>query len=439
MSSKLSEILISQEGVPGNMTLRSFVPSAPKNLEETGLNRIFLEDLICKIILTHGALSGYEISRNIALPLGIIADILFQLKQRMILAYQDTAGVNDFTYILTETGKEKALLACEQTAYTGAAPVIFSEYLKSVDLQTIQDENPSENELREALKNIVLPDHFYDLLGPAINSAKGLFLYGAPGNGKTEIASRIADCYSKTIYIPKTLLVEGHLIQLYDPRCHVQVAGAENRNRDARWVHIKRPAVMVGGEMDLNSLEIGYNSQTGICEASLQLKGNGGVFVVDDFGRQKIGPDTLLNRWILPLEKSIDYLTLPDGSKLQVPFNAFLVFCSNYDPGTLLEEAFLRKIPYKIRMEDPDEQAFASIFRANAEQIGVEYNNESVEYLIQQYYRNGRNMRGCHPRDILRQLVNIAKYERRNPEMNRADMDRSVQLYFSVMDSAITI
>lgn len=437
MSGKLSDILISQQAETGCHRPADFVPHSPRNLEETGLNRILIEDLICKLILTHGSLSGYQISRFIALPLPVIADILYLLKQRMVLAYQDTAGVNDFNYILTESGKEKALLAREQSAYTGAAPVIFSDYLKSVDLQTIQDENPDEKDLRAALKNMVLPDNFFDLLGPAINSAKGLFLYGAPGNGKTEIASRIAGCYSNTIYIPKTVLVEGHLIQLYDPRCHVQVEEADRKNHDARWVHIKRPAVMVGGEMDLDSLEIGYNSQTGICEASLQLKGNGGVFLVDDFGRQKIGPDTLLNRWILPLEKSIDYLTLPDGSKLQVPFNAFLVFCSNYDPSVLLEEAFLRKIPYKIRMEDPDEQAFVSLFRMNAAQMGIDYKPESVEYLLNQYYRVGRYMRGCHPRDILRQLVNIAKYKRKTPEMSREDMDRAVQLYFAVMDSAV--
>jgi len=442
MKLTLSEILQSPQARQGQDERESFFPTSPKSLEDTGLNRILVEDLICKLLLAHGSLSGREISRYIALPLQIISDLLYELKQRLILAYQDVAGVSDFDYVLTETGREKALLARQQSAYMGAAPVPFAEYLKSVESQVIQNEQPNEAQLRQALNGLILPEDFYGLLGPAINSAKGLFLFGDPGNGKTEVATRIAECYAETIYIPKTLLVEGHLIQLYDPRCHIQVddvPGDEDKGKiqDLRWLHIKRPAVVVGGEMDLDSLEIGFNGQTGICEASLQLKGNSGVFVVDDFGRQRIGPDKILNRWILPLEKSIDYLTLPDGSKVQVPFNAFLVFCSNYDPSKLLEEAFLRKIPYKIHMGDPGEKEFITIFRQSAEKMGIQYDSDLADYLLTKYFRGIRNIRGCHPRDILRQLTHIARYENREPEMTRSDLDKAVQLYFSVMDGSL--
>ncbi|WP_136805708.1 AAA family ATPase [Desulfosediminicola flagellatus] len=438
MSLTLRDILNSQKVKSESDAITPFLPMTPVSLEETGLNRILVEDLICKLLLAHGSLSGREIARLLALPLKIISDLLYDLKQRLILAYQDTAGVNDFDYILTETGREKGLSAREQSAYIGAAPVPFADYLESVERQTIRSEHPGKAQLEAALKGLVLPDDFFQLLGPAINSAKGLFIYGAPGNGKTEVATRIADCYTDTVFIPRTLLVGGHLIQLYDPRCHFEVEEEADKALttlpDKRWLRIKRPAVVVGGEMDLDSLEVGFNAHTGICEASLQLKGNSGVFVVDDFGRQRIGPDKLLNRWILPLEKSIDFLTLPDGSKVQVPFNAFLVFCSNFDPGRILEEAFLRKIPYKIFMDDPDERAFVQIFRQMTEQYDIAYEADCVEYLLEKHFRNIRSMRGCHPRDILQQLIHIARYENRPPVMTTADLDRAVQLYFSVMD-----
>jgi AAA+ superfamily predicted ATPase len=280
----------------------------------------------------------------------------------------------------------------------------------------------------------VLPENIFDQLGPAINSRRGLFLYGSPGNGKTEVATRIAQCFHSYVYIPKTLIAEGQLIQLYDPQCHTIIeinSDDGHKNSDRRWAKIERPAVVVGGEMDLASLEIGYNIQTKISEASLQMKGNSGIFVIDDFGRQRVGPETLLNRWILPLEKQIDYLTLTSGNKIRVPFNALLVFCSNIDPGKLLDEAFLRRIPYKIQMGDPSEENFIKIFETAAAQFNIQYDKSCLVYMIGKHFRGVRPLRGCHPRDILQQLVNIAIYEDRPPKMTNTDLDRSVELYFS--------
>jgi predicted ATPase with chaperone activity len=410
-----------------------FFPEIPETLEESGLNQSFIEDLICKMLLSLGSLTGRELSQRLGLPLQIFGDLLYGLKQRLLLAYQSTSGVNDFHYILTETGKEKALLAREYSNYLGTAPVPFTEYLTSIERQSIRNERPGLEQLKSAFDGLVLSDDFLDLLGPAVNSGRGMFLYGEPGNGKTEIATRIARCFTDSVYIPRTIIVEGQLIQLYDPQCHNRVEPvSENgqKKSDQRWLQIERPAVVVGGEMDLDSLEIGYNAQTKICEASLQLKGNSGVFAIDDFGRQRVGPEKMLNRWILPLEKRVDYLTLPSGNKIMVPFNALLVFCSNLDPGLILDEAFLRRIPYKIRMQDPTAEEFISIFQDVARQFEIPYDQDSVDYLIEKHFRSVRPMRGCHPRDILQQLANIALYENRPPRMTKADLDRSIGLYF---------
>lgn len=438
----LSDILSPKPEDTGSHTTGSFVPKVPESLGQTGLNQIFIEDLICKMLLAHGSLTGSEIAKLIGLPLTIFSELLYDLKQRLILAYQSTAGVNDFVYILSETGKQKALLARESSNYLGAAPVQFTEYLHSIEQQSIRRENPGREQLEKAFAGLVLPDDFIDLLGPAVNSARGLFLYGEPGNGKTEIATRVAKCFTDSVYIPRTIIVEGQLIQLYDPQCHKRIVTApegEQETYDSRWFHIERPAVVVGGEMDLDSLEIGFNEQTKICEASLQMKGNSGVFVIDDFGRQRVGPDKLLNRWILPLEKRIDYLTLPSGNKVRVPFNALLVFCSNLDPGKMLDEAFLRRIPYKLHMTDPSEEAFIRILQDAAAQFDITYDRNCVDYLMEKHFRGVRPMRGCHPRDILQQLVNISLYENRPPEMTKSDLDKSIGLYFAAMEQGETL
>ena len=429
----LSEILTPTSENADVHVSGQFVPHVPQTLENTGLNQIFVEDLICKLLLSCGSLTGRQIAKNIGLRLRIFSDLLYDMKQRLILAYQSTSGVNDFEYILTEAGRQKALLAREQSNYLGTAPVQFDDYLFSMEKQSISRERPGMEQLRGAFNGLVLSDDFLASLGPAVNSGRGMFLYGKPGNGKTEVATRIAKCFTDAVYIPQTIIAEGELIQLYDPQCHNRIEPANDQEQekvDGRWVKIERPAVVVGGEMNIESLEIGYNTQTKICEASLQLKGNSGVFVIDDFGRQRVSPEEMLNRWILPLEKRVDYLTLPSGKKLMVPFNALLVFCTNLDPGKILDEAFLRRIPYKICMDDPSEEEFIEILQGAAARLNIPYDNNCVDYLMEKHFRNVRPMRGCHPRDILQQLVNIALYENRIPRMTKADLDKSIALYF---------
>lgn len=439
MARTIDEILAGRSEPPAEPPAdHRFFPHPPANLAQTGLNDILIEDLICKLLLNHGLLSGRDLAHRLCLPLKLFDELLYDMKQRLLLAYHATSGVNDFIYALTEKGRQKGLLAREFSAYIGPAPVVYAEYLRSVERQSIEGERPGRDDIAKALDGLILPSSFRDQLGPALHSGQGLFLYGEPGNGKTEVATRIAACFHDLIFLPRTLLIEGQLVQLFDPQCHSVVeehAPAEQQEQpqpayDRRWLRIKRPAVVVGGEMDLGSLEIGYNSQTKVCEASLQMKGNCGVFVVDDFGRQKIGPEQLLNRWILPLEKRIDYLTLPSGVKFQAPFNALMVFCTNIDPVDLLDEAFLRRLPYKIRMPDPTEAEFLQIFEAAANRYGIAYDPAMAEYLLARHFRGVRALRGCHPRDILRQLLHISGFEDTVPQMRKEDLDRAASLYF---------
>lgn len=433
---KTIENILAEKGVlevPADIA--AFYPLVPDTIEQTGLNTVLIEDLICKALLQHGLLTGKKLAEIICLPLPIFSDLLYELKNRLLVIYQSTAGINDFVYALSEKGKEKALTARASSAYTGSAPVPYAEYLTSIDQQALSNESPNLTNIKLALAGLVLSDKFYSLLGPAVNSGRGLFLYGKPGNGKTEIAMRVASCFQEHVFIPKTLFIEGELVKLYDPQCH-QVAHPQEADEivlyDKRWIRIKRPAVVVGGEMDMSSLELGYNPHTKVCEASLQMKGNSGVFVVDDFGRQKVSPEELLNRWILPLEKRIDYLTLPNGTKFQVPFDSLLIFCTNLDPTGLMDEAFLRRIPYKIEVVDPTEEQFNKILREAAEQYRIPYSAEMANYIIDRHFKGKRPMRGCHPRDILRQLKNIALFEGREPQMQEQDIDTAVSLYFAV-------
>jgi len=420
-----------------DLSERKFKPSVPEKLNQTGLNEKLVENLIFKLLLSRGVMTGRKIADEICLHFAIVEPILSDLKKQLFLTYKSDAGINDFAYILTEQGRTKALTALESSAYVGSAPVPFSDYLKSVESQSIQKENPGIQELQDAFHDLMLEKYVYYTLGPAINSGRGVFLYGAPGNGKTSIAKRVHKCFKDAIYIPKTLLISGELLKFYDPQWHKPI---ENKglNYDKRWIKIERPAVIVGGEMDLDSLGIKYNLETKISEAPLQMKANCGTFVVDDFGRQRISPRDLLNRWILPLEKRIDFLTLSNGIKFQVPFDELLIFCTNIDPKELLDEAFLRRIPYKVKLKDPSEDKFRHIMKFMAPKYDIEYDDDAVDYLIDNYFRGKRPFRSCHPRDILEQIVNASAYQRIQPKFTKDLIKLAAFNYFAAMEHTQT-
>jgi predicted ATPase with chaperone activity len=416
-----------------DLSERKFYPPVPEDLDQTGLNEKLIESLIFKLLLSRGVLTGRQIAEEICLHFAIIEPILSDLKKQLFLTYRSDAGISDFAYILTEEGRAKALIALESSTYVGAAPVPFSDYLKSVESQSIQKESPGIEELQKAFHDLVLEKYVFYTLGPAINSGRGVFLYGSPGNGKTSIAKRVHKCFKDAIYIPKTLLISGELLKFYDPQWHKPVENNQAQY-DKRWIKIQRPAVIVGGEMDLDSLGIKYNIETKISEAPLQMKANCGTFVVDDFGRQRISPRDLLNRWILPLEKRIDFLTLSNGIKFQVPFDELLIFCTNIDPRELLDEAFLRRIPYKVKLKDPSEEKFRQIMKFMASKYDIEYNEAVADFLIDNYFRGKRPFRSCHPRDIMEQIVNASAYQRIQPKFTKDLIKLAAFNYFAAME-----
>ena len=435
--------------------LPSFFPRAPKTLDATHLNTILIEDLLLRTLMQFGSLLGRQLSRELAIPHTLMEPLLADLKQRMLIVHKSSGQAGDFIYMLSDIGLERAQKSAEQNSYVGPAPVAFEDYLRGVQSQSIRLEKPGASDLQKAFQDLCLDDSMFEVLGPAINSGRGLFIYGAPGNGKTSIAERICRCFQGHIYIPKAVLVGGQLIQLYDPQCHeaialdtLEAAATDPSNADKaydaismmqvdqRWIRIKRPVVMVGGELTLESLEIQYNPLVKMCEAPLQMKANGGVFLIDDFGRQRVSHEALLNRWIVPLEKRVDFLTLPTGKKIEVPFDTLILFSTNLNPKDLVDDAFLRRIPYKIHVADPSEAAFRRIFEFMAPRYNVAFDPDMFEYLLATHYRGKRPFRACQARDILEQIVNACAYRRQAPVMTPALLDAACHTYFAAMGNA---
>src|SRR5215831_9735722 len=383
-----------------------FVPRAVTSFEETGLSHAIIESLVLKFLVNTGTATGRRIAAELGLPFGPFPDFLRQLKNQQIVAYANSATANDYIYSLTDSGRMRARLYFDECAYVGTAPVPFDAYLESVAAQTITTEHPKEEDLRRAFSDLLISDEIFAMLGPAINSGRGMFLYGYPGNGKTSIAERITRCFGSTVWIPKVLSVEGQLIKLFDMANHEPVAVKgpggllDEFEADRRWVHIRRPTIVAGGELRMEDLEVHYDPTTKVSEAPLQLKSNLGTFLIDDFGRQRMQPVELLNRWIIPLEKRYDFLSLANGKKIRVPFDQLILFSTNLEPKQLVDEAFLRRIPYKINATDPTEKMFRQMLDIFAPKLGfAEVDRPVVDYLIQHHYhRLGRPFRCCQPR-----------------------------------------
>jgi predicted ATPase with chaperone activity len=416
-----------------------FQPPEPQSLEQTGVSPVVIETLICKYLLQIGSTSGRDIAQKLCLPFGILEDVLLALRSRQVLVHQGQAALNDYCYALTEQGVSRARSAMQACSYVGPVPVPLDEYTMSVEAQTIRAEPARREQLAAAFRGISIEPELLDLLGPAVNSGAGLFLYGPPGNGKTTLAKRITHCFGQHIWIPRTLTEDGQFIKLYDAACHEAVEETEGSiiktaHIDARWVKIRRPTVVVGGELTMDNLEIRHDPRSNVSEASIQLKSNCGCLLIDDFGRQRIDPTELLNRWIVPLEARHDFLTLATGKKIQVPFEQLIIFSTNLEPLDLADEAFLRRIPYKIEIKDPSLTEFARLFDAACRTIGCRFIPEAVHYLIQTHYvPYSRPLRRCHARDLLLQIKNYCVYYGRPMELRPDYLDRVVRSYFTAV------
>jgi predicted ATPase with chaperone activity len=416
-----------------------FWPAEPKTLEETGLPPNLVESLVFKHLATAGNISGRRIAESICLPFRVLEDVLATLRTQQLIVHTGAAPFNDFYYILTEQGLQRAKAARNACAYVGPAPVQLNDYIISVEAQCISSESPTDEQLAAACADISVDEGLFDFIGPAVNSGAGMFLYGAAGNGKSTLARAITLSFGQDIWIPRTIVEDGQLIKLFDSACHVQVQESESgmlrsREADRRWVKIRRPTVTVGGELTMDNLDLRHDPATHVTEASLQMKSNCGCLVIDDFGRQRINPVELLNRWIVPLEEKHDFLTLATGKKIRVPFEQLIIFSTNLEPRDLVDEAFLRRIPYKIELKDPTEEEFFKLFAVYAQKLGFEYRRDAVEQLLERHYRpNNRALRRCHPRDLLKQVQSYCRYKRFPQEMRAEYFDGVCRSYFSLV------
>jgi hypothetical protein len=418
----------------------AFRPLEPETLKQTGLTAEEVERLILKYLLQKGSALGRQIASQVCLPFNIIDPLLKQLKHEMLLAFKGAAAMGDYDYAITDLGRERARRYAEECTYFGAAPVSLKDYLHAMAEQSVANEEATEESLREAFSDLIINERMLDKLGPAINSGRGMFLFGFPGNGKTSIAERITRCFGSSIWIPRALGIDGDIIRVFDPGVHEVIEDGRERalinlsGVDTRWVQIVRPTVIAGGELTMNELEVVQNPQTKICESPLQLKSNCGTLVIDDFGRQTMPVDVLLNRWIVPLEKRYDFLNLPSGKKVQVPFDQLIIFSTNLEPKDLVDGAFLRRIPYKIEVPDPSEEEFRALMKLMAPMMGFQYDEAVVTYLIETHYRAvNRPFRACQPRDLLLQVKNYCIYKRRPKQLTNESFDFAVENYFSVM------
>jgi hypothetical protein len=417
-----------------------FFPDEPASFRAAKLTESEVEELSLKFLLSRGDASGREIADQVKLPFVLLDELLRQMKFDQLVFHRGSAPMNDYQFGLTDKGRERARRLIEHCTYFGAAPVALNDYIASVKAQSLTTQHPTADDLKRAFDDLLINQRMLTRLGPAINSGRGLFLYGGAGNGKTSIAERVTRAFGQHIWIPRAIGVDGEIIRLYDPSNHdeapLEGGGGlyDSRKIDKRWIRIKRPTIVVGGELTMDNLEITLNSATGISEAPVQLKSNCGTLVIDDFGRQKMSTDQLLNRWIVPLEKRYDFLNLPSGKKIQVPFDQLIIFSTNLEPKDLCDDAFLRRIPYKIDVIAPTEDEFLELFKIMCPKLGFEYSSEAVEYVIETHYRRvKRPFANCQPRDLLLQVKNYCHYMGLKMELTPKYFDVAVENYFAVM------
>ncbi len=427
-----------------NLFSTDYFPEAPLTAEASGLTPSWIADLVIKSIYFRTEMTGVELSRALHLPWPVLEPLCRNLKDERSLEIKGASGgmASAWRWAITSKGVERANEAMQRSGYVGPCPVNLHAYTDMVRRQYTSP-NVSINEVKQAFSDMVISERAMEKIGPAVNSAKSAFLYGPPGNGKTSIAERMCNLFAGAIFVPYALEAGGEVITVYDHYVHrppddielirasLDSGDSGGPRLDQRWAICKRPIVIVGGELTLEMLDLGYNERLKYYEAPFQMKSNCGMLLIDDFGRQVVRPTDLLNRWIVPLEKEVDYLTLASGKKLEVPFAQFVVFSTNLDPKDLVDEAFLRRLRYKIEIGNPSPQEFIEMFKRTCKRKGVPYNASMMKYLLEEHYLKEKvPFRACHPRDLLDQLIDRARYRRIQPTLTPELIDDAWASYF---------
>jgi predicted ATPase with chaperone activity len=433
-----------EEGMP--VTGNAYVPRIPSRWEDLGLELPFIFDLTLRTIYTRGHITGAELAQSMAVPFAVVNPVFQAMRKQSlvdIVAQRGNSGDAGFVYAIKPPKGEDALRdALDKTTYIGPAPVPFADYVESVMAQTVKRLVVTRRSIRRAFEDLIITDESFNEIGPAINSAQSIFFFGYPGNGKTSVAERITRLMGDAIYVPHAVEANGQIIKVYDPIQHNAVHEDDDQpvtetvlrrgtQYDQRFIRVKRPTIVVGGELTLPMLDLKYNEVGKYYEAPLQMKANGGIFMIDDFGRQQVRAMDLLNRWIVPLEKKYDYLNTVNGTKIEVPFDQLLIFSTNLDPHQLADEAFLRRIKFKIEIRDPDEAQYRRIWELVCKSKRVEFDVRGIDYLITKWYRpTNRPFRMCQPRDILDQMMSIAKYNMERVNFSPDLIDAACATYF---------
>jgi hypothetical protein len=425
----------------------AYAPRLPTRWEDLGLELSMIFDMTLRTIYTRGQITGGELAKQLAIPFGVLNPVLQVMRKQTlidIVSQRGNTGDASFVYEIKPPKGTAALQdSLDKTTYVGPTPVPFADYVESVLAQTVKKMVVTRRSIRKAFEDLVITEDVYNEIGPAINSAQSIFFFGYPGNGKTSIAERITRLMGDSIYIPYAVEANGQIIKVYDPIQHTAVpdedAGQDvtetvlrrGGSYDQRFIRVKRPTIVVGGELTMPMLDLKYNETGKFYEAPLQMKANGGIFMIDDFGRQQVRAMDLLNRWIVPLEKKYDYLNTVNGTKVEVPFDQILIFSTNLDPHQLADEAFLRRIKFKIEIRDPSEAVYRQVWELVCRARRVEHDERGVDYLVQKWYKPfNRPFRMCQPRDILDQMMSIAKYNMERVNFSPDLIDAACATYF---------
>ncbi len=409
---------------------------SPESVAVVGVRQSFLEDLALKILYVNGPLSLADLAAQMRLNFGVVKELLHRLRAEQFC--EVTGIIANIPHIaITSPGRARALELLSSNHYTGPAPVSLDSYVHQVRQQSVRNVEVHPADVSRAFAHLVLDDKMLRKIGTALNSGTSMFLYGPTGTGKSTIAATLSRVVaSDRVWIPYAVEVDGQVISVYDPNLHIKVSESPSHNSDARWVLCQRPTVMVGGELTNEMLELQLNPMTKFYSAPAQMKANNGVLIIDDFGRQRLRPEELLNRWVVPLDRGIDFLTLAGGRTLEVPFELFVVFATNLDPAVLVDAAFLRRIQTKIRVDAVSSEHFHRIFHGVCDQFQLQCEADVIDGLIDIIQDKMKEpLRACYPRDIVNQIRWSARYEEREPVLDREAVQTAVEAYFTTDDT----